>query len=85
MLRVSLDFHFFKRESFDLWAGPTVAFIDWSQENLQRGVEKGDRCGVDQMANRVRERGDRFSELVLAIVASEPFQKRGASPAGNSQ
>ncbi len=51
---------------------------------LGRGIEKADRCAVDEIANRVHDRGDKFSELVLAIVASDPFQKRGVVPVRKS-
>ena len=43
---------------------------------LGRGLEYYDRCAVDDICQAVRESDDRFSRLVLAIVASDPFQKR---------
>ena len=52
---------------------------------LGRGVEYFDRCAVDEVCATVAARQDRFSELVLAIVRSEPFQKRTPSPKGASK
>ncbi len=43
---------------------------------LGRGVTRDDRCFVDQIVRQTRQGGDRFSSLVLAIVASPPFQNR---------
>lgn len=43
---------------------------------LGRGIEYYDRCAVDKIVKRVKNGGYRFSELVIAIVESEPFQKR---------
>ncbi len=39
---LALDFHIFARERFDLWVAPTVVFVNWKEENLQRGLEEGD-------------------------------------------
>jgi hypothetical protein len=49
---------------------------------LGRGVERFDRCNVDALCQTVAAKGDRFSELVLAIVRSEPFQMRTPSTKG---
>jgi len=49
---------------------------------LGRGVEYFDRCNVDALCQSVAAKGDRFSELVLAIVRSEPFQMRTPSTKG---
>jgi len=49
---------------------------------LGRGVEYFDRCSVDTLCQAVAAKGDRFSELVLAIVQSEPFQMRTPSTKG---
>ncbi len=46
---------------------------------LGRGVEVADRCAVDKVCLEVADRKDRFSELVLAVVQSEPFQMRTPS------
>lgn len=43
---------------------------------LGRGLEYYDRCAVDQIVARLQRDGDRFSSLILAVVASDPFQKR---------
>ena len=48
---------------------------------LGRGIEYYDRCAVDKIVNHVKANGYRISELVIAVVESEPFQKRkGTSP-----
>lgn len=43
---------------------------------LGRGIEYYDRCAVDKIVERLKSNGYRFSELVIAIAESEPFQKR---------
>ena len=43
---------------------------------LGRGIEYYDRCAVDKIVEHVKKNDFRFSELVIAIVESEPFQKR---------
>ena len=49
---------------------------------LGRGLEPYDRRAVDAILKRSGDRGDKFSELVLAIVESEPFRfRRGREPA----
>jgi len=45
---------------------------------LGRGLEYYDKCAVDKIAETVAKHDFRFSAMVLAIVESEPFQKRGA-------
>jgi hypothetical protein len=49
---------------------------------LGRGVEHADRCAIDQICETTRSNDDRFSELVLAIVRSDPFQQKSPSPRG---
>ena len=44
---------------------------------LGRGVEPQDRPFVDAIVRRLARKNYRFSALVLAIVHSDPFQKRG--------
>jgi hypothetical protein len=45
-------------------------------------LEPYDRRAVDAILKRSGDRGDKFSELVLAIVESEPFRfRRGREPA----
>lgn len=46
---------------------------------LGRGIEYYDRCAVDKIVERLENNGYRFSELVIAIAESEPFQKRRGS------
>ena len=43
---------------------------------LGRGLEYYDKCLLDQVGTQVRNHGDKFSALVLAIVESDAFQKR---------
>ena len=45
---------------------------------LGRGLEYYDECTVNVLVNNVAGNGDTFQALVLAIVESEPFQKRRA-------
>jgi hypothetical protein len=48
---------------------------------IGRGLRSSDRCFVDEIVRKTRRDGDRFSSLVLAIVASPPFQSRsGVKP-----
>jgi hypothetical protein len=44
---------------------------------LGRGTERSDRCYIDEIANRVTKQDHRMTALVIEIVKSEPFQKRG--------
>ena len=48
---------------------------------LGRGLEYYDRCAVDDMCQQLKAGGDRFGSLVLAVVKSDPFQKRRAKSA----
>ena len=43
---------------------------------LGRGLEYYDRCATDAILQRLSTNNYRFSELVLGIVTSQPFQKR---------
>ena len=43
---------------------------------LGRGLEEYDRCAVDQIVKTLEADRYRFSTLMLAIVKSDPFQKR---------
>ncbi len=43
---------------------------------LGRGLEEYDRCAVDQIVKTTEADRHRFSTLILAIVKSDPFQKR---------
>ena len=45
---------------------------------IGRGTERADRCSIEETAKAVAESGHKFSELVLQIVKSDPFQKRRA-------
>ncbi len=48
---------------------------------LGRGLERYDRPALAEITTRLREGDHRFSELVLGIVESMPFQMRGAARA----
>src|SRR5258708_5484404 len=43
---------------------------------LGRGLEYYDKCAIDDIEKKLRAKNDKFSALVLAIVESDPFQKR---------
>ncbi|MBX6314621.1 MAG: DUF1585 domain-containing protein, partial [Isosphaeraceae bacterium] len=43
---------------------------------LGRGLEYYDRCTVDQISDAVAQKGHKFSDLVVAIVQSDPFRMR---------
>jgi hypothetical protein len=43
---------------------------------LGRGMERSDRCAVDEVARGLARSDHRFSSLVLAVVKSDLFQKR---------
>jgi hypothetical protein len=43
---------------------------------LGRGLEYYDKCAVDRAAEATLADGDKFSDLVFAVVRSEPFQLR---------
>lgn len=45
---------------------------------LGRGVEKFDKCTVDEIVGKMKQEGYKFSVLVNQIVLSDPFQKRAA-------
>jgi hypothetical protein len=44
--------------------------------SLGRGLEYYDKCALDEITARSKAAHDTFSALVLAIVKSDPFQKR---------
>jgi hypothetical protein len=46
---------------------------------LGRGLESYDRCTVDQIIQSAADSEYRFSGIVLAIVTSDPFRKRGGT------
>ncbi len=43
---------------------------------LGRGIEYFDRSAIEEISHRMSERGYRFSDLILFLVESVPFQKR---------
>jgi hypothetical protein len=43
---------------------------------LGRGIERADRCFIDDIARKIAKEDYRFTELIIAIVKSDPFQKR---------
>ena len=51
---------------------------------LGRGLERYDRPALAKIATRLQEREHRFSELVLGIVESLPFQMRSIAATEDS-
>ncbi len=49
---------------------------------LGRGLERGDRCAVDEITRNVVQNKYVFSSLVLGIVKSEPFRMRRGKRGG---
>ncbi|HYV39955.1 MAG TPA: DUF1592 domain-containing protein [Gemmataceae bacterium] len=47
---------------------------------LGRGIEYYDKCAMDEICAEMIRNGDRFETLVLAIVASDPFQMKRGRP-----
>ncbi len=43
---------------------------------LGRGVEYSDKCTVEDIAKAMRDNDYKFSSMIVAIVRSDPFQKR---------
>jgi hypothetical protein len=43
---------------------------------LGRGTEYYDKCAIDEIVAKTLKGGDKFSALVLAVVESDPFQRR---------
>ncbi|MBN9122741.1 MAG: DUF1592 domain-containing protein [Planctomycetes bacterium] len=43
---------------------------------LGRGLEYYDKCALDDVVRAAKSNGDSFSSMVLAVVKSDPFQKR---------
>ena len=50
---------------------------------IGRGVNQADKVAVEEIVRRLARNKYRFSELVLGIVESEPFQKRASGPEGS--
>ncbi len=46
--------------------------------SLGRGVEPSDRCAVDRIVKELESKDYRFSALVVGVVMSDPFLKRGS-------
>ena len=50
---------------------------------LGRGLEYFDRCALESISQKTLQHQNKFSELVIAIVQSDPFQlRRAAAPGG---
>ena len=43
---------------------------------LGRGLEKSDRAAIDKLCSKSVQKGDRFADMILEVVKSEPFRKR---------
>ena len=50
--------------------------------SLGRGLEYFDKCAVDEISARVARKGYKFSELILEIAKSVPFQMRRGDAGG---
>ncbi|MBC8001546.1 MAG: DUF1592 domain-containing protein [Opitutaceae bacterium] len=50
--------------------------------SLGRGLEYFDKCAVEEISGRVAKKGFKFSELILEIAKSVPFQMRRGDAAG---
>ncbi|MEM8733548.1 MAG: DUF1592 domain-containing protein [Planctomycetota bacterium] len=50
---------------------------------LGRGLEYYDKCAVDKITDKLKQDNYRFSTLLVEIVRSEPFQKKGERDIGN--
>ena len=46
---------------------------------IGRGLEYYDKCAVDKIVKEISQQEDRIGALILAVVRSEPFQKRSAN------
>jgi hypothetical protein len=46
---------------------------------IGRGLEYYDKCAVDKIVTEIGQQDDRIGALILAVVRSEPFQKRSAN------
>jgi hypothetical protein len=42
---------------------------------LGRGLEKSDRPAIDRLCRKSVEKKDRFADIILEVVKSEPFRK----------
>lgn len=52
---------------------------------LGRGLAPTDRCAVDRICDRTKQKQDKISELIFAIVDSEPFQYRNPPTQADSR
>ncbi len=43
---------------------------------MRRGMERADRCTIDEIARNLKKNQHRFSALVLDVVKSDAFQMR---------
>jgi len=43
-----------------------------------RGMERADNCVIDALVEDLKKDGYKMQDLIVAIVKSEPFQKRKA-------
>jgi len=71
----------------DILKGDREVFVRAMTEKLLiyalgRGLERYDRPTVNEITSKLPAQGYRFSQLVLGVVNSLPFQMRSARPAG---
>jgi hypothetical protein len=44
---------------------------------IGRGIEYYDRCAIDKILSETSKNDYRFKDLLLAIITSDPFQRKG--------
>jgi hypothetical protein len=44
---------------------------------IGRGIEYYDRCAIDKILSETSKNDYRFKDLLLAIIYSDPFQRKG--------
>jgi hypothetical protein len=44
---------------------------------IGRGLEYYDRCAIDQILSNASKNDYRFGDLLLGIITSDPFQRKG--------
>ncbi len=47
---------------------------------IGRGMERYDKCTIDDMGKHIRTAGYKFSTVIREVVQSDPFQKRNGRP-----
>ena len=52
---------------------------------LGRGMEYFDECTIDKLITDIKQDDYRFSDLIVAVVSSDPFRKRQGPPTGGEE